>query len=200
MVVQLEQEAVVKETQFQRRQESHTMKNKIIYILLILFTTQISVGQEKEPKTISGLLKKHNSKSVPYISVQELAMPSIEAIILDSREQKEYETSHLKDAICVGYDYFSVDSIQSQLPNKGAKIVVYCSLGIRSETVAEKLKKAGYTNVYNLYGGIFEWKNKNFKVYNSEENETENVHTFNEAWSKWLLKGNKIYEKLETRN
>jgi len=33
---------------------------------------------------------------------------------------------------------------------------VYCSLGIRSEVIAKKLKKAGYTNVFNLYGGIFE--------------------------------------------
>jgi len=177
------------------------MKN-ILFIFLALLVAQISVGQEEEPVTISDLLKKYNTKSVPYMSVQELAMPKTDAIILDSREPIEYETSHLKNAICVGYDFFSVDSIQDQLPNKDAKIVVYCSLGIRSETVAEKLKKAGYTNVYNLYGGIFEWKNKNFKVYNSEENETENVHTFNKEWSQWLLKGNKVYkkEKLETRN
>ena len=129
------------------------------------------------------------------MSVQELAMPKTKAIILDAREPKEYKTSHIKNAVLVGYDYFNLDSISEKLPkNKDEKIVVYCSLGIRSETIGEKLKKAGYTNVYNLYGGIFEWKNKNFSVYNSEENETENVHTFNEAWSQWLLKGNKVYE------
>ena len=72
--------------------------------------------------------------------------------------------------------------------------MVYCSLGIRSEDVAEKLKKAGYTNVLNLYGGIFEWKNNDFTIYDSEEKETENVHTFDEAWSKWLTKGIKIYD------
>lgn len=170
------------------------MKN-LLFIFLALFAMQFSVAQEKEPKTLSELLKKHNNKSVPYISVQELAMLKTEAIILDSREPKEYKTSHLKSAICVGYDFFSLDSIQNRLPtNKDAKIVVYCSLGIRSETVAEKLKKAGYTNVYNLYGGIFEWKNKNFSVFDSEGNKTENVHTFNEEWSKWLTKGIKIVD------
>ena len=71
---------------------------------------------------------------------------------------------------------------------------MYCSLGIRSEDIAEKLKKVGFTNVRNLYGGIFEWKNKDFKVYDINNNETENVHAFNNEWGKWLKKGVKIYE------
>ena len=164
------------------------MKN-ILYILLILFATQ-SVAQ----KTLSDLLKIHNQRSIPYISVQELAMPKTKAIILDAREIKEYNVSHLKNAIYVGYDFFVVDSVQQKIQNKEAKIVVYCSLGIRSEDIGEKIKKAGYTNVYNLYGGIFEWKNNNYKVFNSDGKETENVHTFSKEWSKWLLKGNKIYD------
>ncbi len=171
------------------------MKNKILYILLIIFGTQFSVAQEKEPKSLSDLLKIYNERSVPYISVQELAMPKTDAIILDAREMKEYHVSHLKNAIYVGYDNFEIDFVQQKLPNKKSKIVVYCSLGIRSEDIAEKLKKAGYTNIFNLYGGIFEWKNNNFTIYDSEEKETENVHIFNEVWGKWLIKGIKVYEK-----
>ena len=38
-------------------------------------------------------------------------------------------------------------------------IVVYCSVGYRSEKIAEELDKLGFTNVSNLYGGIFEWIN-----------------------------------------
>jgi len=159
---------------------------QIIFILISTF----SFSQE----TVSDLLKKHNTRSVPYISVQELAMPKTKAIILDAREPKEYEISHIKDALCVGYDFFDIDSITNEIPNKESKIVVYCSIGIRSEDVAVKLKKAGYTNVFNLYGGIFEWKNKDFIVYNSDESETENVHTFTEEWSHWLKKGTKVYE------
>ena len=195
MVALLELEAVVKELSFLRRQESHTMKNKILYILLILFAAQFSYAQEKEPETLSELLKLYNERSVPYISAQELAMPKTDAIILDAREMKEFNVSHLKNAIYVGYDFFEVDSIQQKLTNKDSQIVVYCSIGIRSEDIAEKLKKAGYTKVYNLYGGIFEWKNNDFIIYDSEEKETENVHAFNEAWSKWLTKGEKVYDE-----
>lgn len=163
---------------------------KLITQILILFISTFSFSQE----TISDLLNKYNTNSIPYISVQELAMPKTKAIILDAREPKEYETSHLKDAICVGYDFFNIEDVISTIKNKDAKIVVYCSLGIRSEDIAEKLKKAGYSNIFNLYGGIFEWKNKEFNVYNSEEVETENVHTFSKEWSQWLTKGTKIYE------
>jgi len=71
---------------------------------------------------------------------------------------------------------------------------VYCSLGVRSEDIAEQLRDSGYTNVYNLYGGIFEWKNKNFNIYNTNNELTENIHAFSKQWSKWLTKGEKTYE------
>ena len=96
------------------------------------------------------------------MTVQELAMPKTNAFILDAREKEEYSTSHLKNAIFVGHTTFELDSVLTKIPNKNSEIVVYCSIGIRSETIASKLKKAGYSNVFNLYGGIFEWKNNNF--------------------------------------
>ena len=164
------------------------MRVRLLYIF-VLFST-IGFSQD----SISELLNKHNSKSIPYISVEQLAMPKTNAIILDSRELKEYELSHLKGAIHVGYDHFDLDDIELQLPNKDQDIVVYCSLGIRSEVIAEELKKAGYTKVKNLYGGIFEWKNKNFSVYNAQEKETDSIHTYSKEWSKWLNNGIKIHE------
>jgi rhodanese-related sulfurtransferase len=164
------------------------MKNKILFIF-VLFSTY---GFSQE--SIAELLKKYNTKTVPYISVQELAMPKTNAIILDAREKKEYNISHLKNAIHIGYNFFQLDTIQQKIKNKNKTIVVYCSLGIRSETIAKKLKKGGYTSVFNLYGGIFEWKNNNFSVYNSNGKETENVHTFNKTWGKWLTKGIKIID------
>ena len=162
---------------------------KILILFLVVSTT--TFGQKKLDK----LLNKWNKRNVPYISVETLALPKTNAILLDAREQKEFDVSHLKNAICVGYDKFKLKETLAKLPeDKNAKIVVYCSLGIRSETVAYKLIKAGYTNVYNLYGGIFEWKNANFKVIDTLGNTTEKVHTFNKSWSKWLKKGEKVYE------
>lgn len=163
------------------------MKNFILLTFLLLGMAGHSQS------SIKKLLKKHNEESVPYISVEELAMPKTEAILLDARELSEFNVSHLEDAVCVGYDEFNLETTTALLPDKSATIVVYCSLGIRSEDVAEQLKKAGYTNVFNLFGGIFEWKNNDFTIYNAE-GETDDVHAFSKEWSKWLTKGNKIYD------
>lgn len=160
-------------------------------ILLIFISISASGFSQKK---LAKLLKQQNTESIPYISVDALKQIQHDVVLLDSREKKEFNTSHIKDAICVGYDFFSIDSIQHKLPKKDSSIVVYCSLGIRSEDVAEKLKKAGYTNVLNLYGGIFEWKNNDLEVLNSKEKPTDSIHTFSKEWSKWLKKGVKVYE------
>jgi rhodanese-related sulfurtransferase len=167
------------------------MKHKTVYLLFIFIGT-VTYSQ----KTLDEILNKYNKNEVPYISVTELCKLQTKGnvVILDSREKNEYNVSHLNSAIFVGYNFFSVENILKLYPNKNTPMVVYCTVGIRSEITSNKLIKTGYTNVYNLYGGIFEWKNKNFKVYNSEETETENVHTFNKEWSKWLLKGVKIFD------
>ena len=163
---------------------------KKILLLLILISAS-SFGQKKLDK----LLNKWNKRNVPYISVETLALPKTDAILLDAREEKEFKVSHLKNAICVGYDNFKLKETLAKLPeDKNTKIVVYCSLGIRSETVAHKLIEAGYTNVYNLYGGIFEWKNNNYTVVDTLNKPTEKVHTFSKDWGKWLKKGKKIYD------
>lgn len=165
----------------------------IILILSIFFCSTISAQ-----KDLDQLLKKYNSNELPYISVEELAMPKTNAIILDSRELEEYKVSHLKNAIHVGYDTFNIKKVESLIPDKSNAIVVYCSLGIRSETIGSELLKAGYTNVSNLYGGIFEWKNKNFTVVDSLNNNTERIHAFSKSWSKWLTNGEKVFTKNTT--
>lgn len=159
---------------------------------LFIFFFFVSLGHAQD--SINELLKTYNSETIPYISVQELAMPKTDAIILDARETKEFEVSHIENSIHIGYNNFNLENIVKQLTDKQQTIVVYCSVGIRSEDIGEQLKKAGYTNVYNLFGGIFEWKNNDFPVYNPEHNETENVHAYSKAWGKWLLKGTKIYD------
>lgn len=163
---------------------------RIIFCLLLLVSTA-TLGQKK----LDRLLKKYNTNSVPYISVEDLSTQAENVFLLDSREPKEFEISRIKNAICVGHDKFNINKTLKKLPkDKNTKIVVYCSLGIRSEDIAEQISKAGYKNVFNLYGGIFEWKNKNQTVVNSKEKTTENVHAFNKEWGKWLRKGVKVYE------
>jgi rhodanese-related sulfurtransferase len=157
--------------------------------LFILIASTFCFAQN----TIPGVLEKLNKKTVPYITVGELKQKE-KFILLDTRENKEFKISHLPNAINVGYDKFDSDKIVSILKDKNELIVVYCSIGIRSEIIGEKLLKLGYQNVLNLYGGIFEWKNTSNKTVNFKNVETDSIHTFNKQWSIYLQKGLKIYE------
>jgi rhodanese-related sulfurtransferase len=163
------------------------MRSFILSISLffsVIATAQNSVGE---------LLNQYNNKSIPYISVSTLETIRDTILLLDAREKKEYQISHLQNAVHVGYNHFKIKPFTQQYKSKDTHIVVYCSLGIRSEDISEQLKKAEYTNVYNLYGGIFEWKNKGFPVVNYEEKLTDEVHVYSKKWSKWLHNGTKIY-------
>lgn len=164
---------------------------KKLLFLLLISSVQIVFSQNKK---LDKLLNEWNKSNIPYISAKELAQKKDTVVLLDSREQKEFNISHLKNATCVGFDKFSIEKTLQNLPeDKTTAIVVYCSLGIRSEKIAKKIKDKGYTNVYNLYGGIFEWKNNNFQVQDALGKPTEKVHAFNKSWGKWLKKGEKVY-------
>ncbi len=164
---------------------------RLWFVLFIAFTLPLSAQQ-----TVAEVLKQYNAETIPYISVDELRRIQLneQVVILDSREMKEYEVSKIPEAMYIGYSEFSAKTVSEAIADKSQPVVIYCSLGVRSETIGEKLKKAGFTNVKNLYGGIIEWKNKGYPVLDMEGNETEKVHTSSKYWSQWLKKGKKVYE------
>jgi rhodanese-related sulfurtransferase len=161
---------------------------KLLLNTVFFFSCFMGFSQE----TLTELLDTYNTHTIPYISVEELSKLKTGTIILDARERIEFNTSHIENAQFIGYDTFKIKDVD--IKDKNAQIVVYCSLGIRSEVIAKKLKKAGFNNVLNLYGGIFEWKNKGLKVVDLNNNTTEKVHVFSKEWSKWLIKGEKVHE------
>lgn len=133
--------------------------------------------------------------SVPVITCERLEQkintPNL--ILLDAREPQEYATSHLKGAQWVGYNTFDPAHV-AEVP-KDAIVVIYCSVGYRSEKIGEQLKKLGYQRVYNLYGGIFEWTNRDLPLVNEAEQPTEQVHAYDQNWGQWLDKGHKVYKQ-----
>lgn len=122
--------------------------------------------------------------SVPLIGVQELQNIQNEVYIFDTRMQAEFEVSHIPGARYLGYEDFDEKRLQDV--SKDAKIVLYCSVGYRSEKIGEQLTKLGYTQVYNLYGSIFEWANQGYPIVDAQGKPVKKVHTYNKAWSKWL--------------
>ena len=111
---------------------------KFTFALLLFLIASFCFSQNTIPK----VLEKLNKRTVPYITVDELKKAQ-NYILLDTREYKEYTISHLPNAINVGFDKFNSKKFVAIAPDKNTKIVVYCSIGIRSETIGEKLIKMG---------------------------------------------------------
>ena len=121
------------------------------------------------------------------MGVDELMEMQEDVILLDARPQSEFDVSHIKGAKRIGYK--KIDKAALEGIDKNEQIVLYCSIGYRSEKVGETLKKMGYKNVYNLYGSIFEWVNQGNEIVDKNGRKTEKVHTYNKRWSKWVEDG-----------
>ena len=78
-----------------------------------------------------------------------------EHIILDTREQDEFDEGHIPGAILIPYTEIE-NKAEAMLPDKDKLILVYCRSGRRSKIAAESLSKLGYTNVKE-FGGIIDW-------------------------------------------
>jgi rhodanese-related sulfurtransferase len=157
--------------------------NRLIGIIFTVFIAISGCGQEK---TFDEKARSMVNETVPLIMPEECQS---DYIFLDAREAEEYEVSHIKGAIPVGYDEFSLEGVTL---SRADTIVVYCSIGYRSEKIGEKLQEQGYDNVYNLYGGVFKWMNDGKPIYNDGK-ETDRIHTYNKKWSQWVYQGEKIY-------
>jgi rhodanese-related sulfurtransferase len=153
----------------------------------------ISFGSDAQidSKAYATMLDALYKKTVPLMSVATLQKQP-DAILLDTRTKEEYNVSHLPGAKWVGYDEFELNRV-ADVPKDG-NIVVYCSVGYRSEKVGEKLLAAGYQHVHNLYGSLFEWVNEGNPVVDGKGKQTQRVHAYSRLWGVWLKRGEKVYE------
>jgi|TARA_B110000908_G_scaffold22340_1_gene25300 rhodanese-related sulfurtransferase len=162
--------------------KSHLIK--LGYLFLFISLSFSSLAQN--PKGFDKMAKNMADKTVPIIKssqVVKLQKKTKKIVFLDAREIKEYKMSHIKNSIHIGYDNFDEKSVKKV--DKNATVVVYCSVGYRSGKIGKQLREMGYTSVFNLYGGLFDWANNGNKIYNSS-GEIEIVHPYNKKWGKWL--------------
>ena len=163
-----------------------------LLLMIILNACGQTPKQTRSQTDFDNMLDNMYQRTVPLIKTEAIQQQSPDSfIILDTREKEEFEVSHLPGAVWVGYDELQIDRINKL--DKTQKVLVYCSVGYRSEKVGEKLQNMGFRDVQNLYGGIFDWKHKGQIVVDSSGKSTERVHTYNRKWSQWLRVGEKVY-------
>ena len=83
-------------------------------------------------------------------------MDTREAIVLDVREQHEYESGHILGAVLLPVGTITEDTAAAVIPEADSVVLVYCRSGNRSKTASKALADLGYTNVYE-FGGINTW-------------------------------------------
>lgn len=157
-------------------------------------------GQDTSvPETVSPayrqMLRTLYRETVPTIHAAALAdllrTKPPQVVLLDTRTPDEYRISHLKGARFV--DFASYEKVNFSGISRQQTVVVYCSVGYRSERVGERLKALGFRDVRNLYGGIFQWINEGHPVYNAA-GPTRQIHPYSVLWSGWLRQGEPVYQ------
>ena len=73
-------------------------------------------------------------------------------ILIDTRENDEWTVGHASGAVHLGKGIIERD-IETAVPDKNAKLVLYCGGGYRSALAADALRQMGYTNAISLDGG-----------------------------------------------
>mgnify|MGYP003303705103 CR=1 FL=1 len=123
------------------------MKKLIFLLLAVMMLT--ACGQAKE-----------NDQGAVYVNITaeeaKQIMDSEEGyIVLDVREQEEYDAGHIPGAILIPYTQIE-EKANEMLTDKDQLILVYCRSGRRSKIAAEALAELGYTNIKE-FGGIIDW-------------------------------------------
>jgi len=83
-------------------------------------------------------------------------MDTQEVVILDVREQHEYDSGHIPDAVLLPVGTITEDTAVAVIDERDTVVLVYCRSGNRSKTASQALADLGYTNVYE-FGGINDW-------------------------------------------
>ena len=84
-------------------------------------------------------------------------------VLVDVREDNEFAAGHVRGAVHLGKGIIERD-VETQVPDKSAKLVLYCGGGFRSALVADNLLKMGYTQPISLDGGWRELKDSGIEV------------------------------------
>lgn len=83
-------------------------------------------------------------------------MDTQEVIVLDVREQDEYDSGHIPGAVLLPVGTINEETASAVIPEKDNTVLVYCRSGNRSKTASAALADLGYTNIYE-FGGINTW-------------------------------------------
>lgn len=136
-------------------------KTVLIYLALIIVITGTfllngcsSDSNKSSDNTNQQTSARDGYKDITADELKSLIETNENLLVVDVREQFEYDRAHLANSTLIPTSEFS--NRVSEIP-KEKTIAVVCETGARSSQVAQYLARSGYGNVYNLSGGLISW-------------------------------------------
>ena len=105
--------------------------------------------------TASNASSENDYQQISQEEAKEM-MDTQDVIILDVREQDEYDSGHIPGAVLLPVGTIDENTAAEVIPEKDSTVLVYCRSGNRSKTASSALADLGYTNIYE-FGGINTW-------------------------------------------
>jgi len=142
------------------------MRNFILVCLLVLSMACFGCSMVLGGKSKLVAVQIEETGSAGYYEnisprmVKEMMDSGEDFVLVDVRTSKEYKSGHLKGAKHLPLG--EIDAWYNKL-DRNEKTVVYCLGGVRSVEASEKLVEKGLKSVYNMEGGISDWKYETFK-------------------------------------
>jgi molybdopterin/thiamine biosynthesis adenylyltransferase/rhodanese-related sulfurtransferase len=100
--------------------------------------------------------------------VHDIVNNGYKAVVIDVREQHEFDAGHIPGAVLVPRSYLET-RIENAVKDKDARVILYCQSGNRSAFAADTLvRELGYSDVASMAGGITLWKDRGFEVEQPE--------------------------------
>ena len=126
------------------------MKKRMIWLFTALLTLGLAGcgGETQEKETGYQQITAQEAKAMMDVGAG--------AIVLDVREQEEYDQGHIPGAVLLPVGEITQESAAAAVPEKDTVVLVYCRSGNRSKAAANELVQLGYTQVYE-FGGIQDW-------------------------------------------
>ena len=102
-------------------------------------------------------------REVSVAETQQRMGENKDAVLVDVREDNEWNAAHAAGAIHLGKGIIERD-IERTVPDKDTELILYCGGGYRSALASDALQKMGYTNVWSMSGGFRGWREKGLEV------------------------------------
>ncbi len=134
----------------------------IIAVLLVLNLGFLSCAQNSNNKNDVDTSKLKDNV-ISFISPNELNLKNKNIQLIDIRTPREFSDGHIENARNINlYNRNFINEINKLDKNK--ELYIYCRSGNRTGVVSKKIKNLGFIKIYDLQGGILNWKNNNLET------------------------------------